>query len=280
MIKNKERQDDLKDTSLTCNARQVEGYTDGEKWDSNEDIVSPYISNIKTIALGCLAVIMMIFTLRILIMTVWAAQMPVELLVNTQSGSYSVKANVKTADEMTLVDFKEQTKAAADVDNQNQIAMHGIDQSKTYNSDKLNRVVIADKHAYMFKVVNYTASDASVTVDVLKYDQDEMTFETLDTIKVDQLKELKSVDYYAASDIDKEFADKVQEMLEQNKDWAYDNTIYAGGNVYVSFKVGKDATEIYEYSLDKDKLSKRCFIKTDSIKQIYKIQNTEQNKAE
>lgn len=37
----------------------------------------------------------------------------------------------------------------------------------------------------MFKVVDYTASDASVTVDVLKYDQDEMTFETLDTVTVD-----------------------------------------------------------------------------------------------
>lgn len=73
MSDNKERQDDLKDTSLTCNARQVEGYTDDEKWDSNEDIVSPYISNIKTIALGCLAVIMMIFTLKVLITTVWAA---------------------------------------------------------------------------------------------------------------------------------------------------------------------------------------------------------------
>lgn len=278
MIENKERQDDLKDTALEVSARQVEGYTDDENWDN--DITSPYMSSIKTIALGCLAAVMIMFTLKILIMTVWAAQMPVELLVNTQSGSYSVKANVKTADEMTLVEFKEQTKEAADVDNQNQAAMHGIDQSKTYNSDKLNRVVIADKHAYMFKVVNYTTSDENVTVDVLKYDQDEMTFETLDTIKVNQLKELKSVDYYAASDINNEFADKVQEMLEQNKGWAYDNTIYAGGNVYVSFKVGKDATEIYEYSLDKDKLSKRCFIKTDSIKQIYKIQNTEQNKAE
>lgn len=277
MIENKERQDDLKN-NLEVSARQVEGYTDDENWDN--DITSHYMSNIKTIALGCLAAVMIMFTLKILIMTVWAAQMPVELLVNTQSGSYSVKANVKTADEMTLVEFKEQTKEAADVDNQNQAAMHGIDQSKTYNSDKLNRVVIADKHAYMFKVVNYTASDESVTVDVLKYDQDEMTFETLDTITVDQLKELKSVDYYAASDINNEFADKVQEMLEQNKDWAYDNTIYADGNIYVSFRVGKDATEIYEYSLDKDKLSKRCFIKTDSVKQIYKIQNTEQNKAE
>lgn len=276
MIENKERQDDLKDNALTCNAKQVEGYTDDENWDN--DITSHYLSNVKTIVLGCLAAIMIMFTLKILIMTVWAAQMPVELLVNTQSGSYSVKANVKTADEMTLVDFKEQTKEAADVDSQNQAAMHGIDQSKTYNSDKLNRVVIADKHAYMFKVVNYTASDASVTVDVLKYDQDEMTFETLDTITVDQLKELKSVDYYAASDINNGFADKVQEMLEQNTGWTYDNTIYAGGNIYVSFKIGKDETEIYEYSLDKNKLSKRCFIKTDSIKQIYKIQNTEQVK--
>lgn len=277
MIENKERQDDLKDT-LEVSARQVEEYTDDANWDN--DIISPYLSNIKTIALGCLAAIMIIFTLKILIMTVWAAQMPVELLVNTQSGSYSVKANVKTADEMTLVDFKEQTKEAADVDSQNQAAMHGIDQSKTYNSDKLNRVVIADKHAYMFKVVNYTASDASITVDVLKYDQDEMTFETLDTITVDQLKELKSVDYYAASDINNGFAEEVQEMLEQNQGWTYDNTVYAGGNIYVSFKIGKDETEIYEYSLDKNKLSKRCFIKTDSIKQIYKIQNTEQNKTE
>lgn len=277
MIENKERQDDLKN-NLEVSARQVEGYTDDENWDSSEDIRIPYISNIKTVVLGCLAAAMMIFTLSTLIMTVWAAQMPVELLINTQSGSYSVKANVKTADEMTLVDFKEQTKEAADVDSQNQAAMHGIDQSKTYNSNKLNRVVIADKHAYMFKTVNYTASDASVTVDVLKYNQDEMTFETLDTITVDQLKELKSVDYYAASDINDEFADKVQEMLEQNQDWTYDNTVYAGGNVYVSFRVGKDETEIYEYSLDKNKLSKRCFIKTDSIKQIYKIQNTEQSK--
>lgn len=55
-------------------------------------------------------------------------------------------------------------------------------------------------------------------------------------------------------------------MLEQNNGWTYDNTIYAGGNVYVSFRVGKDETEIYEYSLDKNKLSKRCFIETDSIK--------------
>lgn len=37
----------------------------------------------------------------------------------------------------------------------------------------------------MFKVADYTASDANVTVDVLKYDQDEMTFETLDTVTVD-----------------------------------------------------------------------------------------------
>lgn len=37
----------------------------------------------------------------------------------------------------------------------------------------------------MFKVIDYTASDASVTVDVLKYDQGEMTFETLDTVTVD-----------------------------------------------------------------------------------------------
>lgn len=268
-----ENKESIKDTALEVNALQVEGYTDGENWDED-------ISNVKIIALGCLAVIMVIFTLSTLIMTIWAAQMPVELYVNTQSGSYSVKANVKTADEITLVDFKEQTKEAADVDNKNQAAMHGINQSKTYNSDKLNRVVIIDKHAYMFKVIDYTASDASVTVDVLKYDQGEMTFETLDTVTVDQLKELKSVDYYAASDINNEFADKVQEMLEQNNEWTYDNTIYAGGNVYVSFRVGKDETEIYEYSLDKNKLSKRCFIETDSIKQIYQIQNTEQNKAE
>ena len=70
MIEYKERQDDLKDT-LEVSARQVEGYTDDENWDN--DITSPYISNIKTIVLGCLAAIMIIFTLKILIMTVWAA---------------------------------------------------------------------------------------------------------------------------------------------------------------------------------------------------------------
>lgn len=71
MIENKERQDDLKDKSLTCNARQVERYTDDENWDN--DITSPYLSNVKTMILGCLAAIMMIFTLSTLIMTVWAA---------------------------------------------------------------------------------------------------------------------------------------------------------------------------------------------------------------
>lgn len=278
MSDNKQNITDIRSQDdLEVNARQVEGYTDDEDCSFDSDGVGYYVSNVKTIALGCLAAIMIFLTLRVLILTAWAAQMPVEMLVNTQSGSYSVKANVKTADEITLVDFKEQTKEAADIDNQNQTVMHGIDQSTTYNSDKLNRVVITDKHAYMFRVVEYKASDAEVTVDILKYDQDKMTFETLDTIKVNQLKELKSVDYYAVSDIDKEFADKVQEILEENKDWAYDNTIYTSGSVYVSFKTGKDATEIYEYNLEKDKFSKRCFIKTESIKQIYKVQSDEQN---
>ena len=45
---------------------QGEYSTDGENW--NEDI-----SNVKIIALGCLAVIMVIFTLSTLIMTIWAA---------------------------------------------------------------------------------------------------------------------------------------------------------------------------------------------------------------
>lgn len=71
MIENKERQDDLKDTALEVSARQVEGYTDDENWDN--DITSPYMSSIKTIALGCLAAVMIMFTLKILIMTVWAA---------------------------------------------------------------------------------------------------------------------------------------------------------------------------------------------------------------
>lgn len=70
MIENKERQDDLKN-NLEVSARQVEGYTDDENWDN--DITSHYMSNIKTIALGCLAAVMIMFTLKILIMTVWAA---------------------------------------------------------------------------------------------------------------------------------------------------------------------------------------------------------------
>lgn len=36
----------------------------------------------------------------------------------------------------------------------------------------------------MFRVIEYTAPDAEVTVDVLKYDQNKMVFETLDTVTV------------------------------------------------------------------------------------------------
>lgn len=61
-----ENKESIKDTALEVNALQVEGYTDDENW--NEDI-----SNVKIIALGCLAVIMVIFTLSTLIMTIWAA---------------------------------------------------------------------------------------------------------------------------------------------------------------------------------------------------------------
>ena len=61
-----ENKESIKDTALDVNALQVEGYTDDENW--NEDI-----SNVKIIALGCLAVIMVIFTLSTLIMTIWAA---------------------------------------------------------------------------------------------------------------------------------------------------------------------------------------------------------------
>ena len=57
---------------LEVNARQIEGYTDDDD-DSFDDELSYYTSNIKTIALGCLAVIMIFFTLRILILTAWAA---------------------------------------------------------------------------------------------------------------------------------------------------------------------------------------------------------------
>ena len=61
-----ENKESIKDTALEVNALQVEGYTNDENW--NEDI-----SNVKIIALGCLAVIMVIFTLSTLIMTIWAA---------------------------------------------------------------------------------------------------------------------------------------------------------------------------------------------------------------
>lgn len=61
-----ENKESIKDTALEVNALQVEGYTDDENWDEN-------ISNVKIIALGCLAVIMVIFTLSTLIMTIWAA---------------------------------------------------------------------------------------------------------------------------------------------------------------------------------------------------------------
>ena len=61
-----ENKESIKDTALEVNALQVEGYTDGENWDKD-------ISNVKIIALGCLAVIMVIFTLSTLIMTIWAA---------------------------------------------------------------------------------------------------------------------------------------------------------------------------------------------------------------
>ena len=61
-----ENKESIKDTALEVNALQVEGYTDDENWDED-------ISNVKIIALGCLAVIMVIFTLSTLIMTIWAA---------------------------------------------------------------------------------------------------------------------------------------------------------------------------------------------------------------
>lgn len=61
-----ENKESIKDTALEVNALQVEGYTDDENWNEN-------ISNVKIIALGCLAVIMVIFTLSTLIMTIWAA---------------------------------------------------------------------------------------------------------------------------------------------------------------------------------------------------------------
>lgn len=61
-----ENKESIKDTALEVNALQVEGYTDDENLDKD-------ISNVKIIALGCLAVIMVIFTLSTLIMTIWAA---------------------------------------------------------------------------------------------------------------------------------------------------------------------------------------------------------------
>lgn len=59
--------------NLEVNARQVEGYTDEADSSFDNGGVGYCVSNVKTIALGCLAALMIFFTLRILILTAWAA---------------------------------------------------------------------------------------------------------------------------------------------------------------------------------------------------------------